>query len=170
MSGWRRCQERIYLLNRGLVLCPVNYNVIWARHEGLVVLTILHDLTIKKTTLKINLVKRLMRPQCSEWQYWEPQKCDSRTSSSLHVASIKCVLWREDHIYEVNECLCHLNMELTTKKPFTSLKEISVLIQASNNVEKKNQCSPQTSQSIDTSKCCSDLIENFMWFDCCGKG
>lgn len=28
VSGWRRCQERIYLLNCGLVLCPVNYNVI----------------------------------------------------------------------------------------------------------------------------------------------
>lgn len=102
VSGWRQYQERIYLLNRGLVPCPVNYNVIWVRYEGLVVLTILHDLTIKKTILKINLVKRLMRSQCSEWQHWELLKCDSRTSSSVQIVSSG---ERITFMYWMNACI-----------------------------------------------------------------
>lgn len=66
----------------------------------------------------------------------------------------------------MKECLCnHLEMELTSKI-FTLLKEISILTQAPNNVE-KTQYSSQTSQSIDTFS--SDLSENFMGFDSCGK-
>lgn len=48
----------------------------------------------------------------------------------------------------VNECLCH---HLKMSEIFTLLKEISILIQAPNNVEKKkNQYFPQTSESINT--------------------
>lgn len=43
-----------------------------------------------------------------------------------------------DHIYAVNECLGnHLKMELAMNRIFSLLKEISILIQAPNNVEKK---------------------------------
>lgn len=65
-----------------------------------------------------------------------------------------------DHIYAVNECLGnHLKMELAMTRIFSLLKEISILIQAPNNVEKKIFSNLSKYRHF---KFCSDLNEKFM--------
>lgn len=67
----------------------------------------------------------------------------------------------------MNAWVINLQMELTMNKIFTLLKEISILIQAQNNVRKNPIV---FSNFLKYRHFCSDFNENLMGFDSCGKG